>query len=343
MNKIDFVLLWVDSNDSNWNKRRELAQKEFHLQNDEETGADDNGNFRYREMGMLSYWFRAVEKFAPWVNKIFFVTCGQKPEWLNEKHPKLVLVNHEDYIPACYLPTFNSNPIELNLHRIPKLSEHFVLFNDDMFLLGPVAPEFYFVDGKPRLSNNLSICDYFGYNNWSFTCFNNYCVINDNFDVHASLRENRGQWFSLKYLGIKNVLKNFLCYKLNRTICITGYEHLPYPHLKSTFQKVWDACPKILDETSSQRFRSRTQINHWLLCAWNQMTGNASPGRPYSRGSHYNISSDNLEEICAIIRNQTQPQVCLNDSEHNDNPEQCFMEIKRAFDLILPEKSSFEI
>ena len=35
--------------------------------------------------------------------------------------PKLKLVSHKDYIPAEYLPTFNSNVIELWLHKIPEL------------------------------------------------------------------------------------------------------------------------------------------------------------------------------------------------------------------------------
>jgi len=72
-----------------------------------------------------------VEQFAPWVRKIHFVTCGQKPEWLNADHPKLSLVNHSDYIPQQFLPTFNSSLIEIYLHRIPDLTEHFVYFNDD--------------------------------------------------------------------------------------------------------------------------------------------------------------------------------------------------------------------
>lgn len=342
MEKIDFVLCWVDSNDPEWNKRRNLAQKHFSSQDSTDDAADDNGEHRYREMGLLKYWFRSVERFAPWVNKIYFVTCGQKPNWLNENHPKLVLVNHEDYIPTHYLPTFNSNPIELNLHRLPELSEHFVLFNDDMFLLKPVSPDFYFIKGQPVLSCNLSICDYFGYNNWSFTCFNDYCVINDHFNVCESIRKNRNKWFSIKYLGLKNALKNQLCFKLNHTISINGYEHIPLPHLKSSFQAVWDACPGIMEETSIQPFRSRSQINHWLICAWNQMNGSFHPGKPYSHGSHINISSQYIGEVCSIIKNQSQSQICLNDSEHNDNPELCFSEIQKAFDSILPEKSGFE-
>lgn len=343
MKKIDFVLCWVDGSDPEWNKRRVSAQKELLPNGYADEVGDDNGTYRYREMGLLPYWFRSVEKFAPWVNKIYFITCGQKPEWLNENHPKLVLVNHEDYIPAAYLPTFNSNPIEMNLHRISGLSEHFVLFNDDMFLLKPVSSDFYFVEGLPNLSCNLSICDYFGYNNWSFVCFNDYVVINDNFDIHASIWESRRKWFSFKKLGLKSALKNLLCYKLNRTMSISGYEHLSLPHLKSTFEDAWNKCPEIMEETSRQRFRTRNQINHWMLCAWNQMKGSFYPCRPYSRGCHINISTQYLEGVCNIIKTQSQPQICLNDSEHNDNPELCFAEIRKAFETILPEKSSFEL
>ena len=101
--------------------------------------------------GTLKYWFRGVENYAPWVKQIHFVTCGHLPEWLNINHPKIHIVNHKDYIPEQYLPTFSSHVIELNMHRIPGLSEHFVNFNDDVFLTQPVKPEDFFQDGKPLI------------------------------------------------------------------------------------------------------------------------------------------------------------------------------------------------
>jgi hypothetical protein len=75
-----------------------------------------------------------VEKFAPWVNHVYFVTWGHYPQWINLEHPKLMLIRHKEYIPKKYLPTYNSNIIELNLHRISSLSEKIILFDDDMFL-----------------------------------------------------------------------------------------------------------------------------------------------------------------------------------------------------------------
>lgn len=126
---IDFVLIWVDDKDPKW-----IAEKNKYKSNDIQINVQSDSEVRYRDWDNLKYWFRAVEKYAPWVRKVHFVTCGQKPTWLNENNPKLRLVNHSDYIDEKYLPTFSSHVIELNLHKIPGLSERFVYFNDDTFI-----------------------------------------------------------------------------------------------------------------------------------------------------------------------------------------------------------------
>ena len=103
---IDFVIPWVDGSDPAWQKERDA--KAAQLGSMERC---DNRSERYRDWDNLRYWFRGVEKFAPWVHKIYFVTWGHLPEWLDVQHPKLVIVRHEDYIPKEYLPTFNSHTI----------------------------------------------------------------------------------------------------------------------------------------------------------------------------------------------------------------------------------------
>ena len=124
--RIDFVIPWVDGCDTKW---KELRNKFAG------TNPEDSADYRFRDWENLKYLFRWIEKFTPWVNNIFFITCGQYPSWLNINHPKLKFIKHDDYIPHEYLPTFNANTIELNLHRINELSEHFVYFNDDMFII----------------------------------------------------------------------------------------------------------------------------------------------------------------------------------------------------------------
>jgi hypothetical protein len=79
--KIDFVVLWVDGNNPEWRAR----YKKYRTEQRPEDAA------RYRDWGLLPYWFRAVEKYAPWVNKVYLVTSGEMPDWLNWGHPKLVM------------------------------------------------------------------------------------------------------------------------------------------------------------------------------------------------------------------------------------------------------------
>ena len=141
---IDFVITWVDGSDPIWFQEKQKIFKKA-------VGAvdTDDRSERYRDWGILKYLFRSIEKFAPWVNNVYFVTCGHLPEWLNTECSKLQIVSHKDFIPQKYLPTFNSHPIEWNFHRIKNLSEHFVYFNDDIFLLQPIEPTDFFRDGKP--------------------------------------------------------------------------------------------------------------------------------------------------------------------------------------------------
>lgn len=121
---IDFVITWVDGDDPQWINKFEYFSK---------LSEGDKRMVRYRNWDLLRYWFRGVEKYTPWVRYVFFVTEGHIPSWLNIKYTKLKIIKHSDFIPSEDLPLFNSRAIEVNLHRIPGLSEQFVYFNDDFF------------------------------------------------------------------------------------------------------------------------------------------------------------------------------------------------------------------
>lgn len=193
--KIDFVIIWVDGNDINWQKERQKYKPDRNT---------DSSIVRYRDWENLKYWFRGVEKFAPWVNSVFFVTNGQIPEWLNIENPKLKFVKHSDYMREEYLPTFNANPIELNLANIKELSQKFVYFNDDMFLISPVKQQDFFKNGLPcdtavvtpfvTMDNSVS----------NHMVLNDYECINRNFDFHRVIKNDFFKWFNYKY-GFKNI------------------------------------------------------------------------------------------------------------------------------------------
>ena len=135
---IDFVYLWVDGNDPKWIAKRNACIGE-------PSKDEKNCKGRYVSNDELKYSLRSLEKYAPWIRKIFIVTDNQVPEWLDTTHPKIQIVDHTEILPAECLPCFNSVIIEHHLHKIPGLSEHFLYGNDDMYFNKPVTPDTFFV------------------------------------------------------------------------------------------------------------------------------------------------------------------------------------------------------
>lgn len=101
---------------------------------------EDASEARFRDNDELRYSLRSLVRFAPWVRRVHLVTNGETPAWLDPGAEGLALVRHEEIFPdPSVLPTFNSNAIELHLHRIPGLSRKFVYLNDDLFLGRPTT------------------------------------------------------------------------------------------------------------------------------------------------------------------------------------------------------------
>lgn len=329
MNKIDFVITWVDDNDPVWRKAfcAYLPQSQY---------TDDTRHIRYRNWDNLRYWFRGVEIFAPWVNQVHLITCGQIPDWLDTNAPKLHLVKHSDYIPGEYLPTFSSRPIMLNLHRIEGLSEYFVCFDDDFFLIDKVEPERFFRNGLPcdkAALNALSPGSVFTHN-----IVNNMCIINATFNKHEMLRKHFRKWFSLQ-AGTK-LLRTILLLPWPRFSCFYDH-HLPHGFLKSTFEEVWEKHADILLRTTATRFRSIADVQSWLFRYWQLAKGTFVPLNVNRDGAYFTISDDSLSKIVKTIEYQKKKIVCLNDGEVSSF-EVAKSRINAAFQKILPEKSSFE-
>ena len=330
--KIDFVIPWVDGSDPAWRE-----EKCKHMGIDE----PDAGAERYRDMGILKYWFRAVEAYAPWVNQIHFITWGHLPEWLNTECPKLHIVNHKDYIPEEFLPTFSSRPIEANIHRIPGLSEHFVYFNDDMFLNAPVQPSFFFRKGKP--------CDFL---RCAPAVFADTTDVYAHACVNAMTRVNKFHSYVKLFLrhptkiinpryGLAANLDNFV--KLGNIHHYIGLldPHLPKAYCKKTFQEVWNAMPEVMRRTSGNRFRTPFDVNQYVFRYWHLASGQFSPVSQASRGRYLCIS-DPIDYIEATLNDPKVKTICANDASRDIDFAQVMTQIVAVYEKKLPNKSSFE-
>ena len=291
---------------------------------------------RFRDNGFLRYWFRGVEKFAPWVRKIHFVTDGQKPEWLDASNPKINLVNHKDFIPAQFLPTYNSVVIERYIHKIPGLAEHFVYFNDDFYIINNVPEERFFRNGLP--------CDIavFTYNptwsQWYRRVKNNTRIINRHFNKREVMSLHRDKWFDKSY-GFK-AKWNYLLKYYGKFVTLRT-PHNAQPYLKTTFNEVWAAAEKELTETSANRFRSLTDYTPELFRTWQICKGNFVPYNTYRDTKMFPLMIRSKQAIKAIYR-QSYTLICLNDNVHIHNYDTVIGNIRDAFQHILPDKSSFE-
>ena len=330
---IDFVIPWVDGNDPEWR-----AERSRHAAHCGDSAGDrfNDGEQRYRDWGLLKYWFRGVEAFAPWVNRIHFVTWGHVPDWLNVNHPKLQIVNHRDYIPEKWLPTFSSHVIELNLHRIRGLAEQFVYFNDDTFLTAPTSSDDFFRDGLPR--DAAIISPIHAVRNGIRAELNDIYVINEHFRKNSVIRKDLGKWFALCY-G-RSLIRTLLMMPFGT---FPGFyvSHLPTSYLKSTFEEVWAKVPEEIERTCEHRFRELSDVNQWLMEYWQFVTGRFCPRSPRF-GAMYE-GADLSAAAADDIRHQRHKVVCWNDSPDIVDADGVQSMMQTAFDAILPQKSSFEL
>ena len=337
---IDFVVTWVDGNDPEWLKEKEMWRAK---EEDAPWSEWATGDKRYRDWGLLKYWFRAVEKYAGWVNHVYFVTAGSVPEWLNVDCPNLTVVRHDEFIPKKYLPTFNSHCIEWNLHRIEDLSEQFVYFNDDFYLNAPVKPDFFFRDGLPMDYVCLSIPK-LTRNMTSYAPYSSM-ILNDHWDMRTVIKENFSKWFAPCY-GPKIWLKNFVLSKQRKFSGIST-DHLAFPFLKSTFEELWIAEADELDRNCGDRFRRFYGISPNLIRDWQRVEGRFHPC-PNNRGKAWTESSfydrdENLEVVLSAIGASKYKMLCINDNFDDSNRcEHWGEEIRSAFEKKLPCRSMYE-
>ena len=328
---IDFVIPWVDGADPDWLHERE--------QYNENAGCSDTRDVRYRDWNNLQYWFRGVEENAPWVRKIHLITWGHVPKWLDVNHPKLNIVYHKDYIPSRYLPTFNSHTIELNLHRIPGLSECFVYFNDDIFVTDTLSPSDFFKNGLPCDTFSLN-CIFFGNDSVGHIHGSDIEAINRNFNKKRLMKKVWKKWFNPKN-GLKNIVRTSL---LMPWPWFPGlyYQHLANAYCKSTFETVWAFEEDNLDRTCCCRFRDFSNLNQWIFKFWQLASGAFYP-RSSRLGRCFHIKDSNYLGACNCIKESTYRLICLNDTANTTDFELKKNAVLSALEERFPHKSSFEL
>lgn len=337
---IDFVVMWVDGNDLSWQDKM-LSYK----------GASEQSNpTRFRDWNIFKYWFRSIERFAPWVHRVFLITDNQKPSWIDINHSKLKIIDHKDFIPAEYLPTFNSHTIELNIHRIEGLSEHFVVFNDDTFINAPITPEYYFKNGLPCDAPFEHIftprCYFPEVDMWGINIivFCDTQVINAHFNRKEVTKANPKGWYG-SYLGWKYRLQAYIIRLFGRT----EFQHFYSPHnerpfLKSIFEEAWKEEGRMLCN-SCTRFRENVSLNLYFMRYWQLASNKFYPENSIKQKQVIQLEKSNLTLLEAKLLDTNIKSLCVNDSSLCDYEDYMWAKplVRNLFEKKLPHKSSFEL
>ncbi|UTC09258.1 hypothetical protein A4W78_06860 [Latilactobacillus curvatus] len=330
--KIDIVVSWVNSNDQKWqakmNHQLQLMGKEQLMIGEE----------RYYEFGFFKYWFRSIEKFASWINHVYVLTDDQRPEFFKETD-KVTVVDHTEIIPKEYLPTFNSNVIELFLDKIPGINEHFIYFNDDVFLNAPVLPaDFFDINGLPKDCAIPSVLQPVG--NFDHLPFNDIQIINHYFPKKIVMKKYGKKFFSVKY-GIANIFKSILTLPFSNWSTFK-IQHIAHSLRKEDYQLLRKYAKNEIETTAKMHFRSNSDISIWLILELRYMTGKFSP-RSVKDGAYYNF--DGIDSLIGCLKKGKIKQVCINDVSESKTLAEKIIDadrIKKMLESKFPEKSMVE-
>ena len=302
---IDVVYTWVDGDDP-----EHAVKRARHRGGSQDVNSRAANASRFTSHDELRYSLRSLEMYAPFVRHVHLVTDDQVPRWLNTEAPGISVVDHRRIFEPEALPTFNSHAIGARLHHIPDLAEHYLYFNDDVFLARPVQPSrFFHANGIAQVP------------------FSPFQFGTGDPVVGEPAPNSAG----------KNVRALF-AQDFGRQIT-HKFKHTPHPQIRQVALEVEERYRQEVERTAHSRFRSledvgfaATMHHHYAL-----LTGRAVPGEYRMR--YVDIGSEDApDRIAAIEASDEVEFFCLNDY---DTPPEAQARVTRMIHDFLESRFPF--
>lgn len=280
---IDVVFTWVDNSDIKWQRKYDF----FKNKNIDSQGQYATDLARFSNHNELYYAVKSVRENLSWVRNIYIVTDKQCPSWISEFFD-IYVIDHTEIIDEKYLPTFNSHVIEAHLHLIPELSEHFIYFNDDVFVARKLSSGHFF---RSETISSLFISK-------------------------KSLNDMQARGILTPTLSASLKAKALLEKKFSYFIDIT-LVHTYVPLRKSIYEKVWAEYGSDITGFLDNRFRTNNDLNlaTFLVPWFSYCTGYAVPVRDICY--YFNIRSPSAKKYYQVLSNISKDErphsFCAND------------------------------
>ncbi len=267
---IDAVITWVDGNDP-----QHIQKMSAFLKNNERSNIPGAHPTRFNSVNEIKYCLLSIFKFAPFVRNVFIITDNQDPQLYNDikkfypdRLSDIKIIDHKEIFAGFEkeLPTFSSRSIETMMWRINELSQNFIYFNDDTFLIRETTRQDWFINDKPVLFGRWLIGP------WPRVIWQNihklimkYIAFNKNYQPRASY--HMGQWKAAKTVGFKT---KYFC-----------TNHTPYALRKKTAENFFNNNREVIEKNLSYKFKNHNQLNFIsLLYHLELKIGNISIKKP---------------------------------------------------------------
>lgn len=307
---VDMVYLWCDGNDPQWLEKKRNTMQKLNKEFDKEAVSE----CRFVQTDELKYSLRSLEKYAPWINKIFIITDNQVPKWLNTNNPKIRIVDHKEIMPEDALPSFNASAIETCLANINELSEYFLFGNDDTFFWDNLDKQFFFSnEGKPlcRLRQKVH---------------------------NKKYKHQYGYMVSNTYRTAKNKYPNLKA------------PFFPHHNIdayrKSYFKDCVNEFKEIMDKTAKHQFREYNSIQRSIITYY-MIAQNLAKTEMVAKPWYNPFFKEESGYIKCLIKElkklntQEFKLLCINDGVRTTDADRKFM--KKTLEEHFPDKSEYEL
>lgn len=292
---MDIVITHVNFNDLTWQAEYKKYFSKFNYN-------------RHRAEVNLKYLFRGIAENINFVDNIYLVVSSESQvyDWINKDKIKIIL--HKDIIPEEFLPTFNSCTIEMFLHKIPNLSEEFIYFNDDEFIINKKSIKDYIINNK----SNMGFYEYYR-------------------KPHKSITE-------FQYVNDFNMALKLSKSKFDKDITWIHPCHIPILFFKKDCDFVYN---NLKEEIHKRISKTRTKDNNsqYLFLDYLIFTNKWFANTNTYKYGYINIKTEkDFNNFKKYINSKTIKDLCV-----NYVAEKYINEVNRLFELKFPNKCTYEL
>ena len=367
---VDIVITWINGSDPDW---RKLFLRDIHRTRIRfwksifET--------RYIDIDELKYSLRSIEKNMPWVRKVFIVTAGQIPKWINQS---AVIIHHD------FKKLTNSKYQDLKMRSTNQLLKDYVLKNrkrneindfddgkhhlkvqfvdqSEIFPESVPLPSYNSNGIEIALVNIKDLSDHFIYMNddmfianktdRSFffdddgtpvirTCYKKW----QNLSVHYFKAVNticRDDMSGGQFNAVQHYTVN-LCEKYFKTIQLGCYCHAPTPMTKSILIDIYNKFTDDVNFTMHCQFRyHKNLLMQQIVQLFGSGTGKVKTS--FLGGNDFRYFLANSEDSINSLFQMHKEKLCPHMLCINNDVADLKQNIKSFLDILMPKPSSFEL